>query len=69
MRHIYLYTLFLLLIGGMGIYIVYAERVHRAEMAQVEHARIILVQIIYPPLTVVITPAAADEKENSEARK
>lgn len=43
MKHIYLYTLFLLLIGGMGIYIVYAERVHCAEMAQVEHARIILV--------------------------
>lgn len=43
MRHSYLYSLFLLIIGGMGIYIAYTGHAHRKEMQQVENARIILI--------------------------
>lgn len=43
MKRIHLYSLFLLIIGGMGIYIAYTEHSHREEMLRVENARIILI--------------------------
>lgn len=43
MKHICLYSLFLLIIGGMGAYIAYVQYAHRKEMQQVENACIILI--------------------------
>ena len=43
MKHIHLYSLVLLIIGGMGLYIAYAGHAHRQEMQRVENARIILI--------------------------
>lgn len=77
MKHICLYSLFFLIIGGMGAYIAYAEHVHREEMQQVENARIILISkqemklrlIDYKGNELFCAPVATGKNKGNKQKK
>lgn len=84
MKHIHLYSLFLLIIGGMGLYIAYAGHAHRQEMQRVENARIILIskqemklrlidyrgnELLCAPVATARTTATNGKRETCEPPK
>lgn len=77
MKHICLYSLFFLIIGGMGAYIAYAEHVHREEMQQVKNARIILISkqemklrlIDYKGNELFCAPVATGKNKGNKQKK